>query len=371
MKKLLSVFSVLLLSIISYAQNIHFICIADTDDNKIGKSVKKDVNQMLDFVMSLASDIGMEDNLQPTIVMMGEDCNKKNLLTTIDKFKCAKDDIVIFYYSGHGARAYQDTSEFPQMCLGSSDQKDFVSLEYVKETIEKKGPALTIILGDCCNSYNSSVTPKETVMVAATARSSSKSSSQEGLKKLFLENRGSIIAASSRKGEVSWGNPYNGGLFTYGFLNEIDAYTSSGKAFDWQELMWRTRCRVVTDSRGPRKNHAAQTPVYKIEFRTIPPAIRIKLEDGINKALATVADASISQNQRILQYKDILERFFSSNDTMVDIVGRDMKTLVDYTTAEEYLLRVATGERYSGFNVIEEKKDSNGKITYLRLNENH
>ena len=87
--------------------------------------------------------------------------------------------------------------------------------------------------------------------------------------------------------------------------------------------------------------------------------------------MATVADASISQSQRILQYKDILETFFSSKSTMVDIVGRDMKTLVDYTTADNYLLRLATGERYSNFKIIEQKKDSNGKITYLKLNEVH
>lgn len=361
----------ILLAVASYGQDLHFICFADTDDNKIGKSVKKDVNQMLDFVMSLASDIGIEDNLQPAIVMMGKECNKRNLLTTIEEFKCANDDVVIFYYSGHGVRAYQDASEFPQLCLGSSNQKDFISLEYVKEKIEKKGPGLAIILADCCNSYNSTVTPKETVMITARARASDKSSHDEGMRKLFLETRGSIIAASSRKGEVSWGSSYYGGLFTNGFLNEIDLYTSSGKAFDWQELMWRTRCRVVDDSRSSQNYQGVQTPIYKIEFRNIPSVTRIKLEDGINKALATVADASISQNQRILQYKDILETFFSSNDTMVDIVGRDMKTMVEYTTADDYLLRLATGERYSSFNVIEEKKDSNGKITYLKLNEAH
>lgn len=361
----------ILLAVASYGQDLHFICFADTDDNKIGKSVKKDVNQMLDFVMSLASDIGIEDNLQPAIVMMGKECNKRNLLTTIEEFKCANDDVVIFYYSGHGVRAYQDASEFPQLCLGSSNQKDFISLEYVKEKIEKKGPGLAIILADCCNSYNSTVTPKETVMITARARASDKSSHDEGMRKLFLETRGSIIAASSRKGEVSWGSSYYGGLFTNGFLNEIDLYTSSGKAFDWQELMWRTRCRVVDDSRSSQNYQGVQTPIYKIEFRNIPSVTRIKLEDGINKALATVADASISQNQRILQYKDILETFFSSKDTMVDIVGRDMKTIVEYTTADDYLLRLATGERYSSFNVIEEKKDSNGKITYLKLNEAH
>lgn len=361
----------IMLAVASYGQNLHFICIADTDDNKIGKSVTKDVNQMLDFVMSLASDIGIEDNLQPAIVMMGKECNKRNLLTTIEEFKCANDDVVIFYYSGHGVRAYQDASEFPQLCLGSSNQKDFISLEYVKEKIEKKGPGLAIILADCCNSYNSSVTPKETVMITARARASDKSSHDEGMRKLFLETRGSIIAASSRKGEVSWGSSYYGGLFTNGFLNEIDLYTSSGKAFDWQELMWRTRCRVVADSRSSQNYQGVQTPIYKIEFENLPSVIRIKLEDGINKALSTVADASISQNQRILQYKDILETFFSSNDTMVDIVGRDMKTMVEYTTADDYLLRLATGERYSSFNVIEEKKDSNGKITYLKLNEAH
>lgn len=371
MKKLLSAFSILLLTTISDAQSIHFICFADTDDKKIGKGTAKDVTQMVDFVMTLASEIDMEDNLKPAIVMMGKDCNKANLISTIEEFTCSPEDIVMFYYSGHGARAYQDASEFPQMCLGSSSQKDFVSLEYVKRAIEKKGPRLSIVLGDCCNSYSTSITPKEVVVTTAAARSSYENN-HEGLKKLFLETRGSIIAAGSRKGELSWGNPYNGGFFTHGFLNEIEAYTSSsGEAYDWQELMWRTRSRVIEDSRRALKSQGGyiQTPIYKIEFGKA--AIRIKLEDGIHKALTTVADASISQNQRILQYKDILTTFFSSNNSMVDIVGKDMKTLVNYSTADNYLLRLATGERCSGFKIIEEKKDSNGKITYLKLNETH
>ena len=124
----------------SYGQSLHFICFADTDDVKIGKGVAKDVNLMLDFVMFLSNKIGMEDNLKPAIVMMGKDCNSKNLVSIINQFTCNPDDIVIFYYTGHGTRSFVDKSDFPQMCLTSTSQKDYIPLEYVKDAIEKKAP---------------------------------------------------------------------------------------------------------------------------------------------------------------------------------------------------------------------------------------
>ena len=385
MKRIIVILSMILLTCMAYGGNIHFICFADTDDAKIGKGVAKDVNLMLDFVMTLATQVGMEEQMKPAIVMMGDDCNSRKLLSLLNDFKCGSDDVVIFYYSGHGVRSLKDASEFPQMCLGSYYQKDYVSLERVKEIIEKKGPKLSIILGDCCNSYSRVVLPKEGVLEAAAWPSRS-SRNSKGLAKLFLETKGSVIAAGSSKGEYAWSNSSQGGFFTNGFLDEVEAYTaSSGSSCDWQELMRRTRKRVVEYSRKALKDDGGyvQTPVFQVEYpgadpgptTGMIPTIQIthpRLEDGINKALLTVSDPSISQNHRILHYKSVLKTFFKSSDSMIDMVGQDMVTLVNYTTADEYLLRLATGSTgFSGFRILEEKKDSDGKITYLKIKENY
>jgi hypothetical protein len=54
---------------------------------------------------------------------------------------------------------------------------------------------------------------------------------------------------------------------------------------------------------------------------------------------------------------------------MIDVVGQDQQTLVNYTTANDYLLRLATVEGLANFTILEEKKDDNGKIVYLKLHE--
>lgn len=375
MKKLLLITAICLSSCISVlGQSIHFICFADTNDEKIGKGVSKNVNLMMNFVMTLATGIDMEEHLQPAIVMMGDDCNSENLISIIQEFECSEDDIVIFSYLGHGGRGMKDTSDFPQMCLGSNDQDDFIPLEYVKDAIVQKGPRLCLVLGDCCNNYSSGILPKENVLMVASAPTKLNITQTKGLKKLFLETSGSIMAAGCKKGEYSWVNSAEGGFFTNGLLWEIDSYTSSSRgSYDWNELLKQMRSRVVDFSRRALmfQGGYVQTPIFKVESRTVPkiPIKDVKINDSIRTALIAVADASKSQEQRINQYQSILSQYFSSSDSMIDIVGQDQHTLVGYTTAYDYLLRLATVDGLANFTILEQKKDENGKIQYLKLHE--
>lgn len=70
----------------------------------------------------------------------------------LDRLQTSSGDVVMFYYSGHGTRSVQDESDYPQMCLGSHYDNEFVPLEYVLRRLEDMPARLKIVFGDCCNS---------------------------------------------------------------------------------------------------------------------------------------------------------------------------------------------------------------------------
>ncbi|WP_366144106.1 caspase family protein [uncultured Bacteroides sp.] len=71
-------------------------------------------------------------------------------------------DVVFFYYSGHGTRSMHDKSDYPQMCLGLSvnRQSEMISVEGLDREIAKKKPRLRLTISDCCNSVGENVSPK-------------------------------------------------------------------------------------------------------------------------------------------------------------------------------------------------------------------
>lgn len=369
-KKTFFTLFLVLLTTISYGQKIHFICFASTNDDTIGDGVSKNVNLMLDFVMSLATTIDMEERLMPAIVMKGDDCNPENLVSTIKDFRCGENDIVIFCYLGHGARGETDMSDFPQMCLGSINQADYIPLEYVKEAIVSKGPRFCLVLADCCNNTNSYILPKENLLVAAAGLPQSRSG-MNGMKRLFLGYCGSIMVAGSKKGESAWVTKNEGGFFTNGFLKEMYSYTSTSQgSYDWNTLLHNMRTRVMDYSKTALKDIGGyvQTPIFMIEPYKNSGIIVGKFANGILDALRNLTDISHSPKQRITQYKEIIDCFAREN-SMIEQVGHDMRSVVAYMTASEYLMRLATVQDIADFTILEERKDANGRIKYLKIHE--
>jgi hypothetical protein len=65
----------------------------------------------------------------------------------------------------------------------------------------------------------------------------------------------------------------------------------------------------------------------------------------------------------------VVKKFFSSKSARIDIVGRNGKTLTDRMTAEKFVNRLALSARLAHLVVLESQKDSEGKVTFLRLHE--
>lgn len=370
--------SCLLYSYIANAQRIQAIIFADTNDSSIGQGVQVNRNNMKLFINELAAGLGMSESLMPIKVYDGYNCTNSNLKQVIKNFSCDSQDIVIFCYFGHGGRSYNDPSEFPQMCLGSNNQADFVPLEDVRDAIVKKGPRFCLVLGDCCNSYASGITKKRNVFNAAGNTNISLGEA-ETLQKLFMGFKGAIIGAGCKKGEYSWINSKYGGFFTSGFFYEFGNSLKKGDS-DWNKMFTNIQQSVLDLSKrapGVGDKGYVQTPIFRIDpyKKTVvdtPKEKRDKvvdkpkIKDGIRSELVALADDKRSATSRINEISSVLRAFTS--DAKIITVGRDLETTMSVESASEYLNRISTAFRLKNFNIIE-KKEKDSKICYLKIHE--
>lgn len=95
-------------------------------------------------VSTIASATGMKLNKH---FFSGENCSKAQLIKVLDGLNTNNDDVIIFYYSGHGTRSLNDRSEYPQMCLGSRRESEFFPLESVLNKLKAQNARLKIVLG--------------------------------------------------------------------------------------------------------------------------------------------------------------------------------------------------------------------------------
>lgn len=378
MKKIITLFILLLFFASVNSQVLHTIIFSDTNDEKIGQGCSADVSEMTAFGMQLATALDLSSSCVPPIVMRGNSCSKANLEKVLNNFQCSNKDVVLFFYSGHGTRSYNDASEFPQLCLSSNISSEFVPVDLVKNELKKKNPAFLLILTDCCNKPSSSVGTKrdylfETPMAMGGGATHIREYTSSVLKQMFLSNKGHVMASSSKKGEVSW-TYTNGGYFTIGFLDEFANYVNSNRSkYQWEELMQMVSNNVI--NRSTCQSYASgitlQHPIWQIDLRPFNihgPSTDI-IEDGIRTVLIRLADdRNQSPTNRLAMKWDIRSKWFA-DDAIVEQSSADGKVVFEHDDIDTYLLHVSTTFNLRNFNILEEKRGANGKITYLKLNE--
>ena len=146
---LTSVTALMLTSMAATSQIMHAVVFCDTDDAKIGKAVEVDHDNLIKELECYATFIDYDICLYE---YSGEDCCKGMLLQALDELEIAPEDIVVFCYSGHGTRAMNNENDpFPQMCLGSSLDSEFVPLQFAINKLNAKNPKLLVSFTNCCN----------------------------------------------------------------------------------------------------------------------------------------------------------------------------------------------------------------------------
>ena len=126
----------------SSAQTLHALVAGCTNDPSIGKGAKQNVADVSNLLQSAAAAMDCEFDFE---VFEDPQCTKANVINWINNLDIEKDDVVVFFYSGHGGRALNDSDPFPQMCMNNPRRQDlFMPVAQVDKLIAAKSPRLRL-----------------------------------------------------------------------------------------------------------------------------------------------------------------------------------------------------------------------------------
>jgi Caspase domain len=251
---------------------IHFILVAATDDPRIGSSVAKDV---VNFYSQI-KDVSVFLNLPLAYTeIKGGKFGKANVEAALNNLNPGTNDIVIFYYSGHGYSNTQNAAQaYPQFDLRQSRFDDITIATMnaldVYNRVKAKNARLNLIITDCCNSNLGLLKPegKNFAQTAKSLMSWEKSFCYD----LFMKSKGSILATAAQKGQYAYGNTDLGGYFTSNIITAIEKYLSKfqNASPTWQQIIAEAQVSTVSLSLSnlcTAKTSCRQDPVYVVDVR--------------------------------------------------------------------------------------------------------
>ncbi len=208
------------------AATLHAILVADTNDYSIGDSNKQDLHNLENLVKLISQQTGL--TLQ-SVSLEGEQFSQEQVESALNNLTVAKEDVVIFYYSGHGGRALTKTTRWPSLALnkkatGAASLYDF---DNIIERLQQKRPRLFLAIADACN--NVVPPPKDRGMPKVGE-----------YRELFLNYQGHLIFASSKPGQPSVGTT-TGGLFTNAWLASLNSETT------WERIIKRSTVQIAVE----------------------------------------------------------------------------------------------------------------------------
>lgn len=256
-------------STVTTPTKIHFIVLAATNDARIGYSVQKDVINITSEIKDVATFLNLGFNM---VEVSGAKFGKAAVETAINNLKPGPNDIVIFYYSGHGYSAEGKADEqFPQFDLRQSRFDDiYVATMNASEVLAKikaKNARLNLVITDCCNSNLGLVKPegKNFALTTKSLMSWEKSFCSD----LFLKSKGSVIATAAKKGQYAYGNTDVGGYFTSNLITAMEKYLSKFQTTSptWQQIIAEAQTTTVSLSMSnmcTATTSCRQDPVFAV-----------------------------------------------------------------------------------------------------------
>lgn len=364
------------------AQNVKIwpIVFCNTDDENIGASCDNDKERFVKELGIIETALGKGCEVDWMNIYTGGECSKPNLESAISGLRCSTNDVVIFYYSGHGVHAKADDASgwLPQMCLKykSYDQDKYVPVTTVRDKLLTKNARLVIILTDCCNDEKEWVTVKGLIDKDG-GNPKLDAINVDYLKKLFYTSKGTVVATSSKRGQTSLG-PISGGLFSISFWDEIYRIEQGQGTPNWQSLMEATKKRTMNKASS---FGAKQEPVYDVNVdgdndviinnnnNNNNDIVVISLDQELSDAFKKIVNNSYSRYDRLAMVDEIVQRLFTS-DAKVITVGRNLETKIGLPMLiNKYLEELALSKTVKGVNIVRANKNSAGKFTQITISE--
>ncbi|MEP6675787.1 MAG: caspase family protein [Ferruginibacter sp.] len=236
--------------------NFYFIAVANTKESTIGSGCNTDLINIGVVFQQIANDLDLPYKL--TTISAGQ-FTKHNVLNAITDLKPRKQDIVLFYYSGHGFSFKDDSAHvYPQLDLRNNPpvyseaviKASTVNIEEVYEMIREKKARLNLVISDCCNSLiefyryypNPNIVPQPYNFPI----------NKEVASLLFLKTNASVLATAASKGQYAVSDEKTGGIFTGNFCEQLysTCYDLSLKSSDvsWAKILQQTHKNTLAAS---------------------------------------------------------------------------------------------------------------------------
>ena len=255
---------------------LFLLVVASTLDEDIGTSCLKDGRKAIEIFDSVANALKISGERKFFDSIYGDKFNKENVLKAIGKINPGPNDIVIFYYSGHGfSDAAQKDKLYPYLDLRDPRtlnskpppnlREQTLNMDSIFTMIKDKKARLNLVLSDCCNNE---IFSKRIVAPPPPARlfRGDIKWNNDNVKALFLNERRSIIMTGASKYERAAGNNTFGGFFTYFFLNSMTTYLSLANInASWKKIVedaskLTAKKASITNCKGEVDNICKQTP---------------------------------------------------------------------------------------------------------------
>ena len=178
-----------------------------------------------------------------------------NVNREIEDLEPGTDDIVVFFYTGHGFHDPTTTDRFPSMYIPTTVNGVYGGIQetHVRSLLLAKHPRLLITVFDSCSSIRSGYIANPRFATAPQLPDTPET--QASVKALFGQS-GSITAAGTTVGTESFVALGQGGYFTLQLLNAIYNKVVSGTP-SWDPIMSQATERIMLPGEEP------QLPIYE------------------------------------------------------------------------------------------------------------
>ncbi|MBR1834260.1 MAG: caspase family protein [Bacteroidales bacterium] len=358
-----------------HGQTLHVIGFAATNDERIGSNCEVDLNGFFNMTMVIASMTGYT----PQYYWGYEsNCNKDYLRKTLASLDCGENDIVIFYYTGHGGRDFGDTNRFPFMVLNGKTKGEYVHVQSVIDRLSKSKARFKLILTDCCNMPPSNTPRLSKLPIEQPVYLTTAPETEANYRKLFVEAQGLVAVTSSSAGEYSSvtfsvDDEPRGSIFSIAFNNSLaEIVTGATK----ENTTWHNLLKHVND-KMKYMVQPTQTAAYTIMFAesTWPsgpapsPTPVLAENKGLAADLAELVDRTLPLNYRLGKVDAIAKKWFVP-DAQVASMARNGNLVLDYYNDPKAFLRhVAITDAVARLILLRDMKAENGKLKYIEVQE--
>ncbi|CCB86258.1 MULTISPECIES: caspase family protein [Parachlamydia] len=239
----------LIFSVQSEAADLHAIVVADTIASNISKSVEMDLKKMEAEIYKISRHANLP--IQKHFIA-GKEITSAEILTTIQNLSVSDDDVILFYFSGHGYRTKKKESPWPNLYI--THENKGIDFDLIVSELENKCPRLMIVFADVCNNIVPDMFAPP-LAARSMAMMGQRAITADAYLALFRECRGKILLAGAKTGEFAWCT-LDGALFTDAWIQSIEDEAKKGPEACWESIIEQAILKIQVD----------QNPYFQIEI---------------------------------------------------------------------------------------------------------